>query len=48
MHGFVVEVMGICGCLATSARNDLIVHDMCGGGECRILVGMWGCLHGVV
>lgn len=28
MHGFVVEVTGVCGCLATSAWNDLIVHGV--------------------
>lgn len=28
MHGFVVEVTGVCGCLAPSAWNDVIVHGV--------------------
>lgn len=40
MHGFVVEVTGVCGYLATSTWNGLIVPGVCGGCECRILVGM--------
>lgn len=48
MHSFVVVVTGVFGYLATSSWNDLTVHGVCDGDECRILVGVWGYLHGVV
>lgn len=38
MHGFVMEVTGVCGGLSISEWNDLIVHGVCGGHKCHVLV----------